>query len=140
MRLAVAEWNGYVSPVFDTAGRVRIVETDSPAELEGHVAEITEEDAARRALRLVELRVDVLICGAISRPLEAMIAAQGIRVVPRVCGPASEVIQSFAISQTLPDEFAMPGCCRRGGGHGQRMRRRQGDGGGNRKRCPWPPS
>jgi predicted Fe-Mo cluster-binding NifX family protein len=137
MRLAIAEWNGYVSPVFDTAGRVRIVETDTPLDTEGHMAEITEEDAARRALRLVELRVDVLICGAISRPLEAMIAAQGIRVVPRVCGPASEVIQSFAINPALPDEFAMPGCCRRGGGHGRRRRQR---GGGENKRCPWPPS
>lgn len=139
MRLAVAEWNGYVSPVFDTAGWVRIVEAEPPLDTEGRVVDVAEEDPARRALRLVELRVDVLICGAISRPLEAMIKAQGIRVVSRVCGPSSAVIQSFAMSPTLPDEFAMPGCCRRGGGRGRRMQRRQ-RGSGENRRCPWPPS
>lgn len=130
MRIAVADWNGYISPVFDTARRIRLVESGAPLDLGGQLTELTEDDPAQRALRLSELGVNVLICGAISRPLEAMIAAQGIRIISRVCGAIVDVVHAFRINNALPDEFLMPGCCRRGGGPGRpQMRRRHGCGG-----------
>ncbi len=129
MRIAVADWDGFISPVFDTARRVRLVDTDLPADSETLWLELTEADPAKRALRLSEWGVSVLICGAISRPLETMIAAQGIRVEPRVCGSTDEVVRAFREHQAISDAFLMPGCCRRGGGSGgQRRRRRCGFG------------
>jgi predicted Fe-Mo cluster-binding NifX family protein len=129
VRVAIADWDGHVSPVFDTATHVRLVETGTTADSDGRLAELAEDDPAKRALRLVELGVNVLICGAISRPLESMIAAQGIRVISRVCGPTAEVIRSFESSRTVPEMYFMPGCCRQGGGRGrQRLRRRGGCG------------
>ena len=86
--------------------------------------------AARRltsaARRLAELGVDVLVCGAISWPLEALLTASGIRVIPLVCGGVEEMVRAFR-GGTLGDErFTMPGCCRKR----RRRNRRRREGGG----------
>ena len=83
----------------------------------------------RRNQRLQALGVETLICGAISRPLEAMLAAGGIEVIPHVCGEAEKVLQAFLSAGLQDDQFAMPGCC------GQ-QRRRHGGGCGRNRRQP----
>ncbi len=68
----------------------------------------------RRLIRLAELDVGTLVCGAISRPLHEMVAAHGIEVIPFVAGDLSEVIQAWLGDKLEHDTFAMPGCCGRG--------------------------
>lgn len=68
----------------------------------------------------------MLVCGAISWPLEALVAASGIRVIPLICGDVEEVVQALR-NGTLDDEqFAMPGCCRKRQ-HVRNRRRRGSD-------------
>jgi len=105
----------------------------------------------QKALRLAELGIGTLVCGAISRPLHDTVAAHGIRVIPFVAGDLREVIQAWLAGALDPDTFAMPGCSgtgrrrlrgmydiyqekhtmkgRRRGGMGQGGGRRQGRGG-----------
>ncbi|MBI5062469.1 MAG: hypothetical protein HZB87_03100 [Desulfatitalea sp.] len=61
----------------------------------------------------MELGVGTLVCGAISRPIQALLAAQGIRVVPFVAGELAEVIQGWIKNGLADDLYTMPG--RRGG-------------------------
>ena len=102
-----------MSPVFDVAKHLLLVDLDGEAEAGRQEAALDETEFGARARRVVKLGVDVLICGAISAPLEAMLVSSGVRVIPHTCGATKEVLRAFASGQ-LPDEaFLMPGCCRR---------------------------
>ena len=113
MKVAVPEWQSRVSPVFDVAAQVVVVELDHNAEESGrHTESLGNTSAQERARRLAELGVDVLVCGAISWPLEALLASAGVRVISLVCGPVDEVVQAYRNGTLEDGQFAMPGCCR----------------------------
>lgn len=64
-------------------------------------------------MKLAQLDVDTLICGAISRPLAGMAIAHGIRMVSFVAGEVKNIITA-CLNDDLPNPaFAMPGCCER---------------------------
>lgn len=118
MKAAFAHWNNRIAPVFDIARRIHVAEAQS-----GRIVTETEEALAddlplQKAVRLAELGVGTLVCGAISRPLREMVAAYGIRVVPFVAGDLREVIQAWLGGGLEGGDFAMPGC--RGRGRGRR--------------------
>jgi len=117
MKIALPVWEGRVSPVFDTARRLLLVDCDDAVEVARSEEPLTERLAPRRAARLMDLGANVLICGAISRPLASMLASYGIQVVPFVSGDAEEVLSTY-LSGGLRDpniapRFLMPGCRRR---------------------------
>lgn len=112
MRVAVTDWHGRVSPVFDVAEQVRLVDLageDDGSQRTESLGSLASHDRARR---LAELGVNVLVCGAISWPLEALLAAKGIRVISLVCGDVEEVVKAFRNGTLEDEQFAMPGCCR----------------------------
>jgi predicted Fe-Mo cluster-binding NifX family protein len=118
LRVAFSHWNNRIAPVFDVATQVRIIDVEN-----GQVAREQEESLVgvlpfQKALRLKELGVNLLVCGAISRPLYALIVGYGIDVIPFVAGDLEEVIKAWLSGHVENVVFAMPGCC------GQR--RRQG--------------
>ena len=111
MKIAFATWNNRIAPVFDVARWIHLVETQSGAIINQTQARVADEMLAPKALRLAELNVDTLICGAISNPLRRMIAAYGIQVVPFVSGDLQEVIQAWLNGELVNSvAFAMPGC------------------------------
>jgi predicted Fe-Mo cluster-binding NifX family protein len=122
MKTAFAYWDDRISPVFDIARRIRVVEADS-GRIVAETGEVLADDLpAQKALRLVELGVDTLVCGAISRSFQERIAAYGIQVIPFVAGDLSEVIQAWLGGNLERNTFAMPGCCGRGRGRRRGMR------------------
>jgi predicted Fe-Mo cluster-binding NifX family protein len=127
MKVAVPDWQGRVSPVFDVAEYVLLVDFDSDDDGgSGHTESLGSTAPHDRARRLAELGVNVLVCGAISWPLEALVAAGGIRVIPLVCGEVKEVVQAFRDGTLENERFAMPGCCRKRR-HVRNRRRRGSD-------------
>jgi predicted Fe-Mo cluster-binding NifX family protein len=88
---------------------------------------LPDEAPERRTQRLQILGVETLICGAISRPLEALLAANGIEVIPRICGETEDVLRAFQSAGLQDDQFAMPGCC------GQKWHQHRGGCGRNRR-------
>lgn len=124
MKVAVPDWQGRVSPVFDVAEQVLLVDLDDSQEGRGRSESLAGKTPHERARRLSELGIDVLVCGAISWPLESLLAANGIRVIPLICGQVAEVVRAFREGTLRDDQFAMPGCCRRR----RQERRRRGDG------------
>lgn len=127
MRIAVPDWQGRVSPVFDVAEQVLLVDLDDQVESSRRTEPLGSTAPHNRARRLAELGVDVIVCGAISWRLEALLTSGGIRVMPLVCGAVEEIVRAFR-EGTLEDErFAMPGCCRKRR-HAHNRRRRRGGG------------
>lgn len=111
MIVAIPVWQGRVSPVFDVAGQLLVIEMDDARELRRRREVLPDEPPEGRAGRLAGLGVQTLVCGAISRPLEALLGASRVEVVPRVCGDVEEVLQAFTAGGLEDDRFAMPGCC-----------------------------
>ena len=120
MRLAIPVWQGRISPVFDVAGQLLLVELADGREIARQEQMVGETTVEERARKLAELGVETLICAGISQSLETGLADRGIRVVARICGNVEEVLTAFVAGRLREARFAMPGCC------GQRRRRHRG--------------
>jgi len=116
-----------ISPVVDVARQFLLLELEprgGPARRRSEV-QLQQTEPLTRARALAELGPQVLICGAISRSFEAMLASAGVQVISNTCGPADEVIAAYVAGQLTDDAFLMPGCPRRGSRH--RGRNQRGD-------------
>ncbi len=133
MKAAFAIWNDRLAPVFDVARRMRVVEAEG-GRIVGTADEMLPlEPPAARALRLAERGAQVLVCGAISRPLQELIESYGIKVIPFVAGEMEEIVRAWLEARLEGERFAMPGCCGAGRGRGlgrNRAMRGMGRGGG----------
>jgi predicted Fe-Mo cluster-binding NifX family protein len=122
MKTAFAHWDDRIAPVFDIARRIHVVDTDA-GRIVAETAEVLADDLpVQKALRLAELGVGTLVCGAISRPFHEMVVSYGIRVIPFVAGDLSEVIQAWLSGNLESDTFVMAGCSGRGRGRRLGMR------------------
>jgi predicted Fe-Mo cluster-binding NifX family protein len=120
-RIAIPLWQDRVSPVFDTAARVLLVDVDGSGPLNRFAVDLPNGSLRQRATRLAENGTDVLICGAISRPLCELVEAAGVKVKPFLSGPLDELIHAFVEGSLSDSRFAMPGC----GNRRRRKRRRR---------------
>jgi predicted Fe-Mo cluster-binding NifX family protein len=118
MKVAIPVRNGRVSPVFDAAGRLIVVEfRDRDAAIRSELP-IGDGGARARASLLRELGVTILICGAISNRAARFVEQAGIEVRPWIVGNIEDVIEGFRAGSLDSDGFTMPGC-RRGRGNGR---------------------
>ena len=107
MRLGVPVWSGRVSPVFDAATTVRVVEVI------GGEAAFTEEHTIEdrdRVGALAQLGVTVLLCGAVSQELEERLLAAGVELVMEIRGDVDDVIRAYLDGSLAQRRFSMPGC------------------------------
>jgi len=126
MKIAIPHWQGRISPVFDVAENVLIVEIADGVERNRQDVRFDVEAPQARAVRLAETGANVLVCGAISWPLEMAIGATGIEVVPQTCGEVERILAAFLEGRLNHNAFLMPGCCgRRRRSRGRRGRGRQ---------------
>lgn len=123
--VAIPHWQGRVSPVFDVAGCVLVAEVEAGSIRRlGDIA-LVDDSVPQRVTALRRTGAQVLICGAISWPLEMAVAAAGIRVIAQICGGVDDVLAAYAADRLQLGAFLMPGCC----GRRRRLRARQGRGG-----------
>ena len=111
MRAAIPIFDGRISPVFDAARRLVLVDIENGREVRRTEQVVEEPELGPRARRVAELGTDVLICGAISRPLEATLLSAGVEVIPQTCGPVEDVLKAFVSGKLTQQAFVMPGCC-----------------------------
>jgi len=115
MKIAISIWDGKISPVFDTASRLLVLEIEGKDEVSRFEIYFDEQAVIRRCARIRILDIDVLICGAISRNFLDMLKTSGIQVIPWVCGSAEQVLDAFRRApdgMSLDISFLMPGCTR----------------------------
>jgi len=110
MKIVIPVWDGFVSNVFDFAHKLIVVDIEDGKETGRSEVELKDKSLPTRTNKLKDLRVDVLICGAISRALAQMVTASGIQLLPYVTGRADEVLQAYITGVLVQRRFAMPGC------------------------------
>jgi len=113
MKVAIPHWQGRVSPVFDVAGNVVVIDVDGGHEQTRREFVFGVEGPAARAARLAQTGAEVLVCGAISRPLEMALTAAGVEVIPQTCGDVDHVLAALLDGRLQKGAFLMPGCCGR---------------------------
>ena len=89
-----------MSPVFDVAHRLCVFTVESGAVTGRSDHRLRSEG---RIAMMSTLGVDVLICSAISRRLEAALWVAGVEVVREVCGPVDDVVDAY-LNGTLAEE------------------------------------
>jgi len=125
MKIAVPVWQDRVSPLFEAATRFVIVDVEAGEVKSRTQLPIPEAEPWKKAGRLRELGVAVLICGGIAGPVAAMVEASGVRLVPWVAGGTDEVLEAYLAGRLPSERFAMPGMrrmCRRRFGRGAGFR------------------
>ena len=110
MRLAIPIWNGRISPVFDVAGVLLVIDVRDGVEVGQEKVHLEGSAPTARVAQLANLGVDVLICGAISRDLDDMISSAGVNVISQTRGEADRVLRAFISGQLTEQAFLMPGC------------------------------
>jgi len=128
MKIAIPVWNNCVSSAFDFAKRLLLIDIKNGSESKRIEIPLEKESDLQKAGRLKNLKVDVLICGAISRSLASQVTSSGIEVLPYVLGPVDEILKAYMTGQLGQPKFAMP-CswpgARKGFRRGRRWRREQ---------------
>jgi predicted Fe-Mo cluster-binding NifX family protein len=110
MRVAIPLWQGRVSPVFDEASRLLLVDVFEKQEQHRQEESLIARNPFERAQVLPKLGVDLLICGMISQTQQTALASAGIRIIPHICGPMEEVIAAFLDGRIENGALLMPGC------------------------------
>jgi predicted Fe-Mo cluster-binding NifX family protein len=119
MRVAIPLWQGRVSPVFDEASRILLVDISDKQEQHRQEEPLKTRSPFERAQLLPKLGVELLICGMISQTQQAALASAGIRIIPHICGPMEDVIAAFLDGRIENGALLMPGC-----GRGRHLRKR----------------
>ena len=109
MKVAVPVSHGRVSPVLDFARHLLLVEYSRGREVARSEVSFETTSPLRRAAYLHQLKVDVLIAGAVSRPLGAALSAAAITVIGLRRGPVEEVLAAFAADSLGNARFRLPG-------------------------------
>jgi len=120
MKAALTVWNGRVSPVFDVSREAVVLRIE-----DGSVAALWREsldtpNASLKVDRVVDLGIDVLVCGAISESLHRELCARSVTVYGFVAGEIEQVIDALLAGALPASALSMPGCA------GRRQRRRRG--------------
>jgi predicted Fe-Mo cluster-binding NifX family protein len=113
MRIVIPVRKGRVSPVFDVARKVLIVDVGADDGLKFSRAWLDHSNGQVRPQQLVDLGTDLLICGFISASLEESIASTGIGITGQVCGSVQEVLRAFLDGVLGECDFVTPGSTER---------------------------
>ena len=109
MRVAIPTWEDRISPVFDTAAHLLVVDIENNSEITRETHSLAPSLKSRMET-LAQLSIDLLICGAITRPLFEGLARTGIHIIPYVCGNVEEILKNIMTGEQIQHRFAMPGC------------------------------
>lgn len=110
-KAAFASWKNRIAPVFDVARSIQMVVAAKGRIIHQEKADVSGNIPNQKVCQLAELDVGTLVCGAISRPLQSMIIAYGIEVIPFVAGDLQEVVQAWMDGKLAGTAtYAMPGC------------------------------
>ena len=112
MRIAIPVWEGKVSPVFDTAIRLLVVDVNKQKEESRFLYYIDENHLMQKCQRIRKLDLDTLICGAVSQTFLKMLLASGLEVIQEISGPVEEVLDAYLRGNVFQPRFLMPGCKR----------------------------
>ncbi|MGD9210399.1 MAG: NifB/NifX family molybdenum-iron cluster-binding protein [Desulfobacteraceae bacterium] len=95
MQVALTVWEDRISPLFDAASKLLIVQIHDGRILTKHLEQFECSSILFCAARLDNLGISVLICGGISEFSEKLIEARGIRVLSFTSGVVEKVLEDY---------------------------------------------
>jgi len=113
MKVALTVWQDRISPVFDVAQTLLIVELHNREIIKRFSEPMVPELSSRLAGWLKDLGVEVLICGAISHLPSAIVEAEGVQLLSFVGGNIEDVLKAYMDGMPITSIYALPGCGRR---------------------------
>jgi predicted Fe-Mo cluster-binding NifX family protein len=99
MKIAIAHWQNRISPVFDVADRLILIDVEDGREVHRESLRLAGCDPFGRTRELSDLGVDVLLCGAVSHVLEKTLVAAGIQVLGFLGGNLESIVSAFIDGQ-----------------------------------------
>ncbi len=118
MRIAIPQWQGRISPVFDVAGHLLLIDIEDGQEIRREERRLLRTESSARVAEFLSFGAEVLVCGAISTLLQSSLMAAGVQVIGFSCGTVDEVLAAYLNDSLTSRTFVMPGCqrcCRREG-------------------------
>ena len=109
MRIAIAHWQDHISPVLDVSDRLLLIDIEEGRELKREDNVLNCRGPFERAREVYRLGVQVLLCGAVSRPLETALVSSGVRVIGFICGDLEDVLSAYLNGRLTDKCFQMPG-------------------------------
>lgn len=121
MKAAFSYKGNRIAPVFDVARQILVIEVEEGRVISSFKKKLEDDPQIRNAVRLAEMGIEILVCGAVSTSLHSMISAYGIYVIPFVTGCLNDIISAWINDCLNIDNefFFMPGY-RNHGWHGGR--------------------
>jgi predicted Fe-Mo cluster-binding NifX family protein len=114
MKVAFAVWEKRIAPVFDTCRELVVVSIEDGRIKERHGELILADSLVAKALRLREIGIDILICGAISKPFHEVILSYDIKIRACVVGDINDVVAAWRDDRLgVESSFKMMGCCKK---------------------------
>jgi predicted Fe-Mo cluster-binding NifX family protein len=110
MKVAIAHWENRISPVFDVSDRLLLVEIVNGKEVNRLDIVLTCHGPIERAREVYHLGTQVLLCGAISRPMETALSTAGVQVIGFICGDLEDIFNAFICGRITDKCYKMPGC------------------------------
>lgn len=108
MRVALTVWGNRISPVFDSAQKLLIIEIENH-QVVGKTYEPFDSESPSLLENLQRLDISVLICGAISERPANLIATSKIKLIPFITGNAVQVLEQYLSNKPFPPAYFMPG-------------------------------
>ena len=108
--LGIPVWDDQVSTTFDFARKLLIVAAEGEREVSRKEAVLGDEPVDRKARKLRDLGVQVVLCGAVSQPLAQAVFQVGIRIVPYISGQVDDVLGAYLCGRLSEPRFMQPGC------------------------------
>ncbi len=112
MKIALSQYGDKIATACDFADTLSVVELASGAR---HTLDLCGLVLPARAAAMADAGIELLICGAISRNLEAMLYYSGIEVISGVTGGCNEILSAYRNGNLENARYRLPGCrqCRR---------------------------
>jgi len=112
MIIALSIWNDRIAPVFDVALHLLLIEIEGQKIVRQSLEELPSRSIMEKIIKLQQLGIDNLMCGAVSREVNSFLDIYGINVTAFISGDIQEIIQLYLSGNFDEAEFAMPGCAK----------------------------
>ncbi len=109
MKIALSVWQDDISSVLDFATTLLVIDLTKDKEMSRRKISVSGHSGPEILSILAEQGIDVLICGALSKPLASMISNSGVQILPFIRGSVSKVLNAYQAGQLDKQEFVLPG-------------------------------
>jgi len=109
MKIAMPVWEDRISPLLDVAKQLLVVEVEDRHKQVRQKVAMEDIWPSNRVSQIVDLGIEVLICGGISRFLGDLLHASGIVVISQIKGEPDQVLDGYLRGDINSPRFAMPG-------------------------------